>query len=122
MEPCKEDISKLVQDELARVADERLVQRISELLVEPYRVDRAWDYGAVGVRYQCWTVLEHVQSNTGIAYCTEGFGPAHPWGLVYLAGPSMSIGMDSGWFASLEGAMRDSMAWDEPNLEGYESL
>lgn len=101
MEPCKDDISKLVRDELARVVDERLVQRISELLVEPYCVDRVWDYGAVGVAYPCWTVLEHVQSNTGIAYCTEGFGPAYPWGLVYLTGPTMSIGMDSGWFVSL---------------------
>lgn len=45
----KEDISKLVREELASVTDARLVQRISELLVEPYCVDRAWDYGAVGV-------------------------------------------------------------------------
>ena len=117
----KEDISKLVREELARVADERLAQRISELLVEPYCVDRAWDYGAAGVTYPCWTVLEHIQSNTGIAYCTEGFGPADPWGLVFLTGPNISIGMDSGWFLSLEGAMRDSMAWDGPNPEGYES-
>jgi len=118
----KEDISKLVREELARVSDGRLAQRISELLVEPYCVDRAWDYGAVGVTYPCWTVLEHVQSNTGIAYCSEGFGPADPWGLVHLTGPYMSIGMDSGWFVSLEGAMRDSMAWDGPNPEEYESL
>jgi len=41
---------------------------------------------------------------------------------VFLTGPNISIGMDSGWFLSLEGAMRDSMAWDGPNPEGYESL
>jgi hypothetical protein len=35
---------KLVRDELARITDARLVLRISELLVETYCVDRAWDY------------------------------------------------------------------------------
>ena len=40
-------------------------------------------------------------SNTGIAYCEFGFGPASPWGLVFLSGASqMSIGMDSGWYGS----------------------
>jgi len=67
------------------------------------------------------TVIEHRESNTGIAFCNQGFGPAYPWGLVFLSGEHMSIGMDSGWFISLEQAMRDSMAWDEPNPEGYES-
>jgi len=32
----------------------------------------------------------------------------------------MSIAMDSAWFASLEDAMRESMAWDGPNPEHYE--
>lgn len=27
----------------------------------------------------------------------------------------MNIGMDYGWFVSLEEAFRESMAWDEPN-------
>jgi hypothetical protein len=32
----------------------------------------------------------------------------------------MNIGMDSAWFASLEDAFRESMAWDEPPPEGFE--
>jgi hypothetical protein len=32
----------------------------------------------------------------------------------------MSLGMDSGWFAMLEGAVRESMAWDGDNPPGYE--
>lgn len=40
--------------------------------------------------------------------------------LFFLSGNCMSIGMDCGWFASLEDAMRESMAWDGPNPEGYE--
>lgn len=97
------------------------MRRIRELKVSPYPVSRAWDYGTVGQQFICWTVLEHPASNTGIAFCPEGFGPSYPWGLVFLTGPHTSIGMDSGWFLSLEGAIRGSMAWDQSNPEGYES-
>jgi len=114
-------IDELVERELSRVSYAKLAARIAELRVTPYQVDRAWDYGKEATTYQCWTVLEHPETNTGIAYCREGFGPASPWGLVFLSGPYMSIGMDSAWYASLEGAMRESMAWDGPNPDGYES-
>lgn len=115
-------IDALVDQELSRLSDAKLSARIAELRVKPYRVDRAWDYGKEAITYPCWTVLEHHETNTGIAYCSDGFGPASPWGLVFLSGPHMNIGMDSAWFASLEGAMRDSMAWDGPNPDGYEAL
>jgi hypothetical protein len=98
-------------NELASVTDARLVQQISELLVELYCVHRAWDYGAVGVTYPCRTVLEHFQSNTGIAYCTEGFGPTLSVGSRVLNGAIVSIGMDCGWFVSLERAIRESMVF-----------
>ena len=115
-----EDVSALVDQELQRGTDALLVGRIRELLVHPYPVERAWDYGVVGEHFTCWTVLEHRASNTGIAFCDEGFGPVHSWGLVFLTGPNTSIGMDSGWFVTLEDAMRESMAWDGPNPERYE--
>jgi hypothetical protein len=114
------EIANLVTQQLSSISDEKLTNRIRELLVTPYPVDRAWDYGSPGEQFTCWTVLEHRPSNTGIAYCSEGFGPSYPWGLVFLSGQHMSIGMDSAWFMSLEDAMRDSMAWEEPNPEGYE--
>ena len=50
---------------------------------------------------------EHASSNTGIAYCAQGFGPTDPWGLLFLAGPQKSMGMDSGWFITLEHAFRE---------------
>jgi hypothetical protein len=84
------------------------------------QVERDWDYGPGRQRYVCWTVLEHRPSNTGVAYCDASFGPALPRGLVFLSGPHMNIGMDSAWFATLEGAVRESMAWDGPNPPGYE--
>ena len=114
------EISDLVEQGIASISDTRLADKIRELLVAPYVVERPWDYGAPDERFPCWTVLEHAPANTGIAFCPEGFGPSCPWGLVFLSGTHMSIGMDSGWFVSLEQAMRDSRAWDEPNPEGYE--
>ena len=115
-----QEVSVLVDRELQRMTDAKLVGRIRELLVSPYPVERDWDYGAPGEHFTCWTVLEHRASNTGIAFCSKGFGPAYPWGLIFLTGPHTSIGMDSGWFVSLEGAMRESAAWDGPSPEGYE--
>jgi hypothetical protein len=119
MENAKE-IAALVERELAGIRDARLVRRIRELLVIPYPVERAWDYGVRDQRFTCWTVLEDRPSNRGIAYCSQGFGPSDPWGLVSLSGPHMAIGMDSAWFVSLEDAMRSGAAWDGPNPAGYE--
>ena len=107
------EIRKLVESELSRLRDKRVLPRIQELLVEPYPVERAWDYGTPGQTFICWTVLEHRDSNTGIAYCEHGFGPENPWGLVFLSGPHMAIGMDSAWFPSFEIALKESMAWDD---------
>ena len=111
------DIVELTQHELRKITKPDLVQRIQELLVSPYAVQRAWDYGNSGDTFECWTVLEHWPSNTAITYCERGFGPAYPWGLVFLTGDHMSIGMDSAWHVSLEWAMRESMAWEGGNTE-----
>ena len=109
----KDEVSALVNREVAMTSDERLAEQIQWLLVDPYVVDRDWDYGKPGEQFPCWTVLEHYPSNTGIAYCESGFGPKCPWGLVSLSGPHMSIGMDSGWFSSLESAFKDSWAYEQ---------
>ena len=114
------EISSFVAEELEQIADTALLNRIQELLVTPYPVERDWDYGQPEEKFTCWTVLEHPPTNTGIAYCSQGFGPSYPWGLVFLSGEHMNIGMDSGWHSTLEWAMRESMAWDGPNPEGSE--
>ena len=114
------EVSSLVSEDLMRITDAALLARTRELLVVPYPVERDWDYGRVGERFNCWTVLEHPPSNTGIAYSSQGFGPSHPWGLIFLSGEHMGVGMDSAWFSTLESAVRDSMAWNGPTPEKYE--
>lgn len=113
------DVAKLARDELNRMA-EPVVAAIRPLLVVPHLEERDWDYGPAGQRFLCWIVLEHPASNTGIAYCDEGFGPGSPWGLLFLEGQHLSMGPDSGWYSSLEDAFRESMACDLPTEPGYE--
>jgi len=105
-----DQISNLVRAELARIEDTETKTRILSLLVTPYPSGRGWDYGKPGETFVCWMVLEHRESNVGIAYCDQGFGPKCPWGLLSLEGPHMSMGMDCGWYPTLEGAFLESSA------------
>jgi hypothetical protein len=111
-------IEQLVDAELVRIQDRDLVCRVRALLVTPHLVEREWAYGAPNQICVCWTVLEHRASNTGIAYCDTGFGPNFPWGLVFLSGPRMSIGMDSAWYETLEEAVRESCFFDAQKSSG----
>jgi len=106
-------LKALVEAELAQLGDARVVAHIRSLLIEPAPILRDWDYGDEGQKYVCWTVLEHQSSNTGIAYCEEGFGPRSPWGLVALMRPHMSIGMDAAWYTTFLQAFFGSAAATE---------
>lgn len=115
----REDVSALVESELARIDQESLVSLIRKHLV-PIRVEqREWDYGAAGERYPCWIVWEHGPSQTAIGYCRHGFGPACPWGLLDSA-PDTGLGTDAQWYLTLEDVVRGSCAWDGDNPPGYE--
>jgi len=104
-------LKRLVAEELELLGDSRAQAHVRSLLIEPDPVLRDWDYRKPAEKYLCWTVLSHSPSNTGIAYCEEGFGPKRPWGLVHLSGDDgMSIGMDSGWFSTFLDAFFDSFA------------
>jgi hypothetical protein len=120
MPSTADDISKLVATEISRISQADLARRIRELLVAIRCEPREWDYGEPDQTYPCWIVAEHPESNTAFAYCEYGFGPRIPWGLLSIEGQHMSLGMDSGWFISLEEAFRDSFAWEGTNPPGYE--
>lgn len=113
-------VKEAIETEISRISQPKLVSPIRQLLVPIRCEQREWDYGAAGQTYPCWIFAEHAQSNTAFAYCEYGFGPSSPWGLLSIHGQHLSIGMDSGWFSTLEGAFRDSMAWDGINPPGYE--
>jgi hypothetical protein len=104
-------LTELVESELAALDDARVTAHVRRLLVPPNPVMRDWDYGTEDEAYPCWSVLEHMATNTGIAYCERGFGPSSPWGIVFLAGTEYrSIGMDGGWFPHFLDAYFDSKA------------
>ena len=103
-------ISTLLEMEISKVSDARVLTHIREMVVAPKKMLRRWDYGAPDDSYPCWSVLKSKQSTTGIAYCESGFGPTSPWGLVNLPGsPDESMGMDSEWFPKLLDAYFDSL-------------
>ncbi len=116
----KDIIQEMVDAELSRIADAGVLGAIKPLLVSPRCEMREWDYGEPGQTFACWIVLDHVSTNTCIAYCKYGFGPSFPWGLLFITGQYLSMGMDSGWYANLEDAFRASTAWDGENPPGYE--
>jgi hypothetical protein len=113
-------VDALVDQELRRIAQPELVSLIRSLRIPTRCERRSWDYGEREEAYSCWIVLEHAPSNTCIAYCEEGFGPRDPWGLLFIKGSDISMGMDSQWFVNLEDAVRQSTAWEGTNPPGYE--
>jgi hypothetical protein len=113
------DVDRLFEKEVARITQSDLLQLIRRLRVPTRCEERPWDYGKEDEAYPCWIVLDHPESNTCIAYCEQGFGPRCPWGLLWIT-KHLNIGMDSGWFVTLEDAVRESMAWEGENPPGYE--
>ena len=107
-----EQLKKFIEAELNAVSDERVLNHIRTLLVEPEATMREWDYGDAGTKYKCWSVLNEEDGKGGIAYFENGFGPENPWGLVWLphSGKSLSMGMNSGWFSSFLDAYFDAAA------------
>jgi lactoylglutathione lyase len=111
------EIAAIVKAELEKVQDPRKAALIKSLLVPIRCEQRPWDYGIQPRQtYPCWIVAEHPASNSAFAYCTQGFGPRCPWGLIWAAGEHLNMGMDSGWFSSLEDAVDSS--WASENLPG----
>ena len=106
-------ISALIELELNRISNPKTAKLIRRLLIPPHCEQRPWDYGAPNETFPCWIIGEHPPSNTAFAYCEHGFGPRCPWGLLHRSGKYMGMGMDSGWYTSLEGAVRESFAWEE---------
>jgi hypothetical protein len=109
-------VSALVENELARISNPKAVALIRSLLVTPRCEQRPWDYGAPKETYPCWIIAEHRFSNTGFVYCEFGFGPRCPWGLLWLSGDYLNMGMDSNWYSSLENLAKDSRAWEDSTL------
>jgi len=106
-------VNALVDSELAASADPRVHMVFGRLRIAPRSELRPWPYPPPE-KLECWIVMEDSESRTAIAYCSAGFGPKCPWGLLWMgsSGRPQHIGDDSQWFATLAMAVRDSFAWD----------
>lgn len=113
------ELAMLLDAETAQITQPELLAVVQAIRIVPRRELRAWDYGPPDC-HACWIVAEHLASNTAIAYCAQGFGPAYPWGSLVLRGRGDSMGMDCSWFLSLEDAVRNCPAWEGPDPPGYE--
>lgn len=97
--------------ELSAIRDQSLAAKIQSLAVVPSPCTRSWDYGDEGEAYDCWRVLIDPALNISIEFCLDGFGPKCPWGVMSLHSAIASMGMDAGWFSTLEDAVRSSPIW-----------
>jgi hypothetical protein len=104
------EIEALVAAQLGSCSEAQIREAIRALLVPPTAHLREFTYARS--LYECWTVLEHPESDTAIVFSNFGFGPKCPWGLIGLT-PPLFFGDDSGWFTSLEDAFCDSWASNE---------
>jgi len=105
-------VQKYVEDQLSKITDPKVVETLRKFLVTPRLELRDWDYGETGEQFPCWIVFEHAKSNACIVYCEHGFGPATPWGLLFLRGKNLSMGMDCNWAETLEEAFLCTRAWE----------
>jgi hypothetical protein len=103
-----EEMTALVESQMQQITDPVVHDALKALLVKPFLQQRKWDYDEI--TYACWVVADDPESDTRFVYCEEGFGPIITWGIVSMSGHEM--GMDSGWFKSLEIAFYDSWASD----------
>jgi hypothetical protein len=111
MSITRQDVVILVEAELGKIKDPVVLTALQRILVEPEIREMDWNYGWEGQTYPCWVIARDQTVDTELVYCEYGFGPKAPWGLVFISYNSM--GMDSGWFSTLEDAYCDSfMAGD----------
>ena len=109
----EESIASILRTQLDEISGDSIRDQIRRLLIAPRVEHRVWDYGSDEQTFPCWFVLEHLESNTGIVYCDEGFGPRCPWGLMFLTGEHLSMGPDASWYPDLGAAFLESMAYNE---------
>lgn len=105
-------ITTIVSTQRAALRDPAASAAFARLSVPPYASLRRWNYGGPDDKFSCWIVAESARQNLAVAYCDQGFGPMHPWGVVLLRGDDfqMSLGMDSDWFGTLEEVLTQSWA------------
>jgi hypothetical protein len=105
---ASDDVSRVVQEQMASIADPVVREGLTRILIPPEHHLRNWDYGWPGERLACWTLAVHRQLERSLVYCERGFGPTLPWGLVHAT--NLWFGKQSDWYRSLRDCFLDSWA------------
>jgi hypothetical protein len=113
-----DDVTTILNSELARIADEEIFSCIKPLLVTPSQHSRILSEQSAERQYSCWTVLQDASYDTAIVYLETPLIPGACWALVSLSG--RFLGDDSGWFQHLEDAFADS--WPAASLRVWDVL
>jgi hypothetical protein len=106
-----EEVRVLVEAEMAKVESPDIAKGLRTFLITPRLEMRTWDWHTPLKDYPVWIVAESSRFDYGIAFSDYGFGPEHPWGLVFLS-PS-NFDADYCWYAALEEAYNESRLLEE---------
>jgi len=107
----KGEVHLLVEAEVRKIADVRIVQGLQTFLVEPRSEMRTWGWERPLKDYPVWIVAESSRYDYGIAFSDYGFAPEHCWGLVFLS--HRGFDADYCWYPTLEDAYKDSRLIEE---------
>ncbi|MCU0732292.1 MAG: hypothetical protein MUE84_12000 [Hyphomonas sp.] len=105
------EIESVVDLAVRGFSDPKLADAIRGFLIAPRREIRVWNWAPGDLRFPVWVIAESTRFDYGIVYSENGFGPHHPWGLVFSS--ASDFGADYCWFSSLEAAFLDSRLLEE---------
>ena len=112
---CCNNISDLVEAELARFDDADRRSAFRALLCAPIVETRPWDYYDNRAVDVC--IFARAPA-VGALFAHSLGGYAEPWGVLYKE--PATLGMDAQWYLYLEDAFISSGVWAGPRPAGFE--
>ena len=91
-----DEVTSFVAAEIVAFQNPKLREAILECLVSPRSHIRLWNWSDPPCEHECWMIAESKTYDYGIVYSDFGFGPNHPWGLVFLS--QDNFGADYCWY------------------------
>jgi hypothetical protein len=106
-----DEITILVQAELVKITDEVILAGLKSFLIQPRTEMRDWCWHKPTRNFPIWVIAESQKHDYGVAYSDYGFGPACPWGLIFLSHGDFNA--DYCWYHTLKDAYTESRLIEE---------